>query len=280
MTAEIIDGKLLAREIRDNLSLKIRELKRVPSLSVILVGDDEASKIYVHNKQKTALEIGTKCEVFELPESTTEKDLKALIERLNNDNGVDGILIQLPLPSHINSLEIISLISPSKDVDGFSPYNTGMVQIGSQDAIVAATPKGILAILNSVMGDLSGKHAVIIGRSNIVGKPLVGLLLNQDCTLSVTHSKTKNIQEITKTADILISACGVPGLIKKSWVKEGGVVIDVGISRVDGKICGDTDFNEVSEVASYITPVPGGVGPMTIAMLLDNLYNIAAKRNQ
>jgi methylenetetrahydrofolate dehydrogenase (NADP+)/methenyltetrahydrofolate cyclohydrolase len=180
----------------------------------------------------------------------------------------------------MDPLGIISLINPSKDVDGFSPYNAGLVQVNSSDAIIAATPKGILAMLNSIMPDLSGKHAVVIGRSNIVGKPLASLLLNQDCTLSVVHSKTKDIKDVTGMADILISACGVPGLVNKSWVKKGAVVIDVGISRVGDKIRGDVDFEEVSEIASYISPVPGGVGPMTIAMLLDNLYKMAVKKGR
>ncbi len=277
MAATIIDGKFLALETKEKLKDLIEKETIKPKLAVILVGDDEASRIYVSNKQKAAAEVGIECNVLKF-DNISEKDLAELVEQLNDDPSVNGILVQLPLPRHINSDIIIKLINPLKDVDGFSPCNLGLLQMGSKDAIVAATPKGVFKMLKTVCSDLDGKNAVIVGRSNIVGKPLASLLLNNDCTVSLTHSHTKNIKDLTSKADILVAACGVPKLVKKDWVKKGAIVIDVGISKVDGKIVGDVDFEEVSEIASYISKVPGGVGPMTVAMLLDNTYEAFKRR--
>ena len=229
-------------------------------------------------RKKAANEIGMGCEILEFSASIGENALLEVIEGLNADPHVSGILVQLPLPEHINPLKVLSKINPEKDVDGFSPYNAGLLACKGPSAVVAATPKGILKLLESTGETLSGKHAVIIGRSNIVGRPLAMLLLNQDCTVTVTHSKTRNLEELTRQADILVAACGCAKMVKKDWVKPGAVVIDVGINRVDGKLCGDVDFDEVKEVASYITPVPGGVGPMTVAMLMENVYDAARRQ--
>lgn len=279
MTAEIIDGKKTAQELRDALAVKIALLDKKPSLAVVLVGNNEASRIYVRNKEKMAAEVGIKCSLFELEDNISEDELLGLVERLNFDDTVDGILVQMPLPKHINSAKVIEAIDPWKDVDGFSPYNAGLLHLNDKKAIVAATPKGVLHLLKSKIADLSGLHAVIIGRSNIVGRPLASLLLNNDCTVTIAHSRTREIEKICQQADILVAACGCPRMVKKSWLKEGVIVIDVGINRVDGKLCGDVDFEEAKEVASYITPVPGGVGPMTIASLLENTY-LAAIMNK
>ena len=269
MTAKILDGKAMAQQVRQQLAAKVAENQTEAFLAVVLVGDDEASKIYDRNKKKAANEIGMGCEILEFSASIGENALLEVIEGLNADPHVSGILVQLPLPEHIN---------PEKDVDGFSPYNAGLLACKGPSAVVAATPKGILKLLESTGETLSGKHAVIIGRSNIVGRPLAMLLLNQDCTVTVTHSKTRNLEELTRQADILVAACGCAKMVKKDWVKPGAVVIDVGINRVDGKLCGDVDFDEVKEVASYITPVPGGVGPMTVAMLMENVYDAARRQ--
>lgn len=279
MVAKIIDGKNLALQIRADLASKIFNLEYAPHLAVILVGNDEASLIYDRNKQKAANALGMECDLFHLEEKTSEVELLKLIDKLNLDSKVNGILVQLPLPDHINTRVIIEKINPSKDVDGFSPCNAGLLQAKDDKAIIAATPKGILYLLQSVCDDLSGKNVVIIGRSNIVGRPMASLLLNHDCTVTITHSKTQNLSEVTKRADIVISACGCPKMVKKDWIKKGAIVIDVGINRSEGKLCGDVDFDGVSEVASYITPVPGGVGPMTVAMLLQNTYEAFLNQN-
>lgn len=277
--AQIIDGKFLAQKLREEITEKIAKRLINPNLAVVLVGNNEASLIYDRNKQKAALAMGMECEIYHLPEETEQGVLLDLIEQLNADPKVNGILVQLPLPRHLDTLSVISKIKPEKDVDGFSPVNAGLLMSKSPQAVVAATPKGILYMLQAVCGDLSGKHAVIIGRSNIVGRPLSALLLNHDCTLTIVHSKSKNIQEITKQADILVAACGKAKLVKKDWVKKGAIVIDVGINRVDGKLCGDVDFDDVKTQAAYLTPVPGGVGPMTIAMLLSNTYEAFLAQN-
>lgn len=275
MTATIIDGKALAQEVRTKLAKRIEDEKVEAFLAVILVGDDEASKIYDRNKKKAALEVGIDCEIMEFSASIGENALLEVISELNDDDHVSGILVQLPLPEHISPLKVLSKISSQKDVDGFSPYNAGLLQANDANAVVAATPKGILQMLQSTGVELSGRHAVIIGRSNIVGRPIATLLLNHDCTVTITHTKTQNLPEITKQADILVVACGCAKLVKKDWVKQGAIVIDVGMNRMDGKLCGDVDFAEVAEVASFITPVPGGVGPMTVAMLLENTFEAA-----
>lgn len=283
MTAHIIDGKSIAKQIRDNLKSKIgiNNSAISPTLAVILVGDNEASQIYVRNKKKAADEIGINCQILELSSSIGENALLEVIEQLNTDENIHGIIVQLPLPKHIDALKILSKINPLKDVDGFSPYNTGLLSYNDPNAFISATPKGILELLKSTGTELAGKHAVIIGRSNIVGKPVSMLLLNNDCTVTITHSKTKEIASIIRTADIVIAACGQAKLVKSDWIKEGAIVIDVGINREDGKLCGDVDFENVKEKAAYITPVPGGVGPMTIAMLLSNTYEaFCLQKNQ
>ncbi len=272
MSAQLINGKEIALALREELAAELAFKKYRPHLAVVLVGNDEASLIYDRNKQKAALAAGMDCDLHHLPEETTEDDLLDLIGRLNGDDNIHGVMVQLPLPKHINGRRIIEAICPEKDVDGFTPQNAGRLLLKDERAIVSATPAGILHLLKTVHQNLSGLHAVIIGRSNIVGKPLASLLLNQDCTVTVIHSKTVNPKEITRQADILIAACGCPKMVKKDWVKEGATIVDVGINRIDGKLCGDVDFDDVCDEAAFITPVPGGVGPMTIAMLLRNTY--------
>ncbi len=280
MTAQIIDGKKIASKIRADLAKKVEQLpgEVMPVLAVVLVGDNEASRIYVRNKKKAAAEVGIGCEVLEMNEGIGENALLATIEELNENPHVNGIIVQLPLPEHINPLKILSAIRPEKDVDGFNPYNAGLLACKEPEAVVSATPKGILKLLQTTGIDLCGKHAVIIGRSNIVGRPAAMVLLNHDCTVTVTHSKTVDLPSIVRQADIVVAACGCPKLVKKDWLKEGAVVIDVGINRVEGKLCGDVDFEDAKEKASFITPVPGGVGPMTVAMLLENTYEAALKQ--
>ncbi len=277
--AQIIDGKALALTIRTELSKKVAAIPLKPNLAVVLVGNDEASLIYDRNKQKAAQAMGMDCEIYHLPENVAEYELLELISQLNNDTRVNGVLVQLPLPKHINTQNVLMQINPEKDVDGFNPYNVGLLQANSPKAMVPATPKGVLYILKHFCSDLSGKYAVIIGRSNIVGKPMAALLLNQNCTVTIVHSKTQNIEKIVQQADIVIAACGKPQVVKADWIKDGAFVIDVGINRVDGKIYGDVDFENVCKKASYITPVPGGVGPMTIAMLLENTFDAFIRQN-
>lgn len=275
MTAQLINGKELSASYRANLKDKIDKFpsEEVPVLAVIMVGDNEASRIYVRHKQKAAAEVGIGCEVFELSDSIGEQALLEVIDELNANHHINGIIVQLPLPKHLNTLKILSRILPEKDVDGFCPKNSGLLSYNSDDALISATPKGVLALLKSTEITLSGKHTVIIGRSNIVGKPLAMLLLNQNCTVTVAHSKTTDLPNLLKTADIVVAACGQPKMVKGDWLKEGAVVIDVGINRDDnGKLCGDVDFESALPKASFITPVPGGVGPMTIAMLLENTF--------
>ena len=272
MTACIIDGKQIAAKIRTDLKKKISLLNQEPHLAIVLVGEDDSSLIYVRNKQKAAAEIGIKTTLYHLNETTTEDKLLALVDRCNTDPTVNGIIVQLPLPAHINAHRIINRISPLKDVDGFHPYNTGMLQNNEKPYFIAATPLGIMTLIKEVCADLRGKNVVIIGASLIVGRPLATLMLNQECTVSITHIHTRNIQELTRKADILVAACGVAKLVKADWIKNDSILIDVGINRENGKICGDIDFDDVLEKAAAITPVPGGVGPMTIAMLLQNTY--------
>ncbi len=285
MTAEIIDGKFLAHKVKEKVSKAVSTLSKeniVPGLATIIVGTDAASSIYVKNKGKSANEVGIKSFQYALPEDIVEEDLLELIEKLNQNNDVDGILVQLPLPKHINSDLVIDSIDPSKDVDGFNILNAGSLFIG-RDGVIPCTPLGCLLMLRSINIDLKGKHAVIIGRSNIVGKPMAQLLLREDCTITTVHSKTKNIVKIVKDADIIIAAVGIPNFVNSSWIKKGAIAIDVGINRlkIDGKnkLVGDIKFDEAKEVTSYITPVPGGVGPMTIACLLMNTVLQCVKRN-
>ena len=277
--AQIIDGKALALKIRDEIAKKVDTCSLKPNLAVILVGNDETSLIYDRNKQKAAQAMGMDCHIYYLEETATERELLELISQLNNDARVNGILVQLPLPSHMNALHILTHISPDKDVDGFNPYNVGLLQANSPQAFVPATPKGILYMLEQIYPDLTGKNVVVIGRSNIVGKPIANLLLNKSCTVTVVHSKTQQIESIVRQADIVIAACGKPQIVKANWIKDGAFVVDVGINRIDGKICGDVDFENVRQKAAYITPVPGGVGPMTIAMLLANTFDAFARQN-
>lgn len=277
--AKIIDGKKAALDLREKLAQQVAQYDKKPELAVILAGNDEASLIYDRNKQKAAQAAGMKCEIFHLPEDVSQDEVLSLIERLNANDNVNGIIVQLPLPKQISQAEILKKIKPEKDVDGFCPVNAGLLLANSPEAIAAATPKGIMHLLKSVFSDLSGKKAVVIGRSNIVGKPLASLLLNSNCTVTVVHSKTRDIENETRQADIVIAACGCPKMVKASWIKEGAVLIDVGINRVDGKLCGDIDFDDVKNKAAYITPVPGGVGPMTVAMLLENTFEAFLHQN-
>ena len=279
MTAKVIDGKSMAQNLREELAKRVNELNKKPHLAVILVGNDEASIIYDRNKKKAAENIGMTCNIHHLPEETTEDKIIELINNLNNDSDVNGIIVQMPLPKHLNADKIVEQIRTDKDVDGFGFYNMGLLHSNNKNAFVAATPQGVLYMLQKTLGDLSGLHAVIIGRSNIVGRPLASLLLNNHCTVTVAHSKTKNLPELTKQADIVVAACGVAKMVKKDWIKDGATVIDVGINRIDGKLCGDVDFDEVKEVAGFITPVPGGVGPMTVAMLMNNTLLAYIKQN-
>ena len=276
--AEIIDGKALAKKIRAELKLEVDELKKKginPKLAVIMVGEDKASKVYVKNKSKACEEIGVEFEEFLLDENTKMEELLELIDKLNNRDDVHGILLQSPIPKHLDINKAFNAIDYRKDVDGFNPVNVGKLVIG-QDCFVSCTPLGVIKMLEEYGIEIEGKNAVVIGRSNIVGKPLAQCLLAKNATVTVCHSRTKNIHEITSNADILVAALGKPQYVKSHMVKEGAVVIDVGINRTDdGKLVGDVDFEEVSKKASYITPVPGGVGPMTIAMLMNNVVKAA-----
>ena len=276
--AVILNGKEVARKTRENLKSKVEELKKkniFPKLAVIMVGDDGASKIYVRNKSKACEELGIEYEEFLLDENTTQQQLLQLINELNERNDVHGILLQSPVPKHLDINEAFRTISPEKDVDGFNPVNVGKLVLG-QDTFISCTPFGVMKLLEEYNIETEGKNAVVIGRSNIVGKPMLQCLLNKHATVTICHSKTENLKEITKKADILVAAIGKAKFVTKDMVKPGAVVIDVGINRNEqGKVCGDVDFNEVEGVASYITPVPGGVGPMTVAMLMENIVKAA-----
>ena len=271
--AKLIDGKLISKQIKDELKVeaaKLKEAGREVTLAVIQVGNDPASTVYVGNKKKACDYIGIRSLAYELPESTTQEELLKLVEELNDRDDVDGILVQLPLPSHIDEDTVIRTISPKKDVDGFHPQSVGALSIG-QKGFVSCTPAGIIELLKRSDVDIEGKECVIIGRSNIVGKPMALLMLRENATVTICHSRTKNLKEVAKRADILIVAIGKPEFVTSEYVKEGAVVIDVGIHRCDnGKLCGDVLFSDVEPIASAITPVPGGVGPMTIAMLMHN----------
>ena len=275
---EILDGKELAQKIRSNLKIKVDELKLEgihPKLAVIMVGEDPSSKIYVRNKSKACEEIGIEYEEFLLKDTIQMEELLKLIDTLNKRQDVHGILLQSPIPNNLDINLAFKSIVPEKDVDGFNPVNVGRLCV-NQDGFVSCTPFGVMKLLEEYNIDVEGKNAVIIGRSNIVGKPMAQCLLNKNATITICHSKTKKLDKITKTADILISAVGKPKFVKKNMVKEGAVVIDVGTNRLeDGKLVGDVDFDEVAPITSYITKVPGGVGPMTIAMLMTNIVKAA-----
>ena len=270
---QIIDGKKISQEIKDELREKVTAFKeqgKTFTLAVIQVGNDPASSVYVNNKKKACAYIGIESRSYELPQETTEEELLDLVRELNEDNTVGGILVQLPLPEHIDEDKVLLAISPEKDVDGFHPMNVGNLSIG-RPSFVSCTPAGIIQLLKRSGVEIQGKECVVLGRSNIVGKPMAMLLLRENGTVTVCHSRTKNLKEITKRADILVVAIGKPKFVDASYVKEGAVVIDVGIHRnEDNKLCGDVDFDSVAPHTSAITPVPGGVGPMTIAMLMNN----------
>jgi methylenetetrahydrofolate dehydrogenase (NADP+)/methenyltetrahydrofolate cyclohydrolase len=274
---KIIDGKALAAKLRAELKLKIDEKERKPGLAVVIVGEDPASRIYVRNKIKACAELGMRSYCHELPQNSSQEEVETLLDKLAADKEVDGILLQMPLPKHLNA-ELAALHIPfEKDVDGFSARNLGLLMQNKQ-LVAACTPAGVMKLLENEGVDLTGKHAVVIGRSETVGKPMAMLLLNANATVTVCHSKTKDLPKICKQADILISAVGRPKFVTADMVKDGAVVIDVGMNRDEnGKLCGDVDFEEVKEKASCITPVPGGVGPMTITMLLYNTYLMANK---
>jgi methylenetetrahydrofolate dehydrogenase (NADP+) / methenyltetrahydrofolate cyclohydrolase len=278
MTAQLINGKELSSELKQKMKVEVEELKQkglTPHLTVVLVGDNPASKSYVKGKEKAAEITGISSSLIELPSSTSEAELLQLIDELNEDKSVHGILVQLPLPDQIREQQVIEAIHPDKDVDGFHPSNIGKMMTG-EDTFLPCTPYGIITMLKSKNIEIEGKHAVVIGRSNIVGKPVGQLLLNENATVTYCHSRTKNMKEIAANADILVAAIGKENAITSDYVKDGAVVIDVGINRkADGKLTGDVDFENVKEKASYITPVPRGVGPMTITMLLKNTIKAA-----
>jgi len=293
--SKIISGKEIAQNLRDKLKQEIFDLKNkigsVPGLAVVQVGNVAASSVYVKAKTKSAIEVGIEVIDHHLPEETTEQELLKLVDNLNNQINVNGILVQLPLPNHINEQRVLDSIHPDKDADGFHPLNVGKLSIANyndESLLIPCTPYGCLIMLKGLGIDLSGKNAVVIGRSNIVGKPMAQLLLKESCTVTIAHSKTKNIEEICKNADIVVAAVGRPKIVKGDWIKKGAVVIDVGINRITveaegeikNKLVGDVDFDEASKNASAITPVPGGVGPMTIACLLRNTTIAFKNKNQ
>lgn len=271
--AQLIDGKLISTQIKDELKAEVAILKEkgiVPCLAVIQVGNDPASSVYVNNKKKACAYIGIESKSYELDEAISQDELLALVDELNQDNSVNGILVQLPLPKHIDENAVIHAIAPEKDVDGFHPETVGNMCIGSK-GFLPCTPAGVIQLLKRSNIEIAGKECVVIGRSNIVGKPMALLLLRENGTVTITHSRTKDLQEVTKRADILVAAIGKPKFVTAEYVKEGAVVIDVGIHRNENnKLCGDVDFDDVIGKVSAITPVPGGVGPMTIAMLMNN----------
>ena len=278
--AVLMDGKIMAAQLMEGLKNRVNALKEKGTgigLAVILVGEDPASQVYVRNKGKACEELGIHSETIRLPEETSQNDLENLIEKLNQDNRIDGILVQLPLPRHLNEARVLRKIIPEKDVDGFHIENAGKLFTGQQ-GVVACTPKGIMHMLKEAKVPLSGKHAVVIGRSNIVGKPIAMLLLDENCTVTICHSRTQDLPSHTGQADILVAAVGRAGFVTADMVKPGAAVVDVGINRVNGKVVGDVDFEAVEKVAGYISPVPGGVGKMTIGMLMENTIEAAERK--
>ena len=278
----LIDGKKAAAELREELKQEVAELKtkynKVPGLTVILIGDMAPSQIYVRNKEKSANEVGLKSEVIRYPDTVEEKTILEKIKELNNDENISGILVQLPLPKHIDKQKVIETITPSKDVDGFHPMNVGNLSSGYESS-VPCTPLGCYLMIKKIEPNLSGKKAVMIGRSNLNGKPMAQLLLKENCTVTITHSRTKDLKAECLEADIIVAAVGIPELVKADWVKKDAIVIDVGINKTENGLVGDVAFDEVSKVAKALTPVPGGVGPMTIACLLKNTVD-CFKRSQ
>ncbi|MBC8531167.1 bifunctional methylenetetrahydrofolate dehydrogenase/methenyltetrahydrofolate cyclohydrolase FolD [Gehongia tenuis] len=278
MSAQIIDGKKVSKDVREELKAKCEDLKAKgvePCLAVVLVGDDPGSQVYVRNKERGCAEVGIKSIAYRLDAGITQQTLLELVDKLNRDPAVHGILVQLPLPKHLDEKEVLRLIDPKKDVDGFHVVNAGSLFTGEGGGFVSCTPQGIMRLIASTGVSIEGKNAVVIGRSNIVGKPMAMLLLNANATVTVCHSRTKNLKEIAKGADILVVAIGRPEFVTGDMIKSGAVVIDVGMNRVDGKLKGDVKFDEAKEVAGYVTPVPGGVGPTTITMLLSNTLQAA-----
>ena len=279
MAAKLLDGKLIAAQVEEALTQRIAALAKqgtVPGLTVILVGDDPASQTYVRNKEKACARLGIRSQTLRLPADASQQELEAAIVRANQDEAVHGILVQLPLPGHLDAEHALALICPEKDVDGFHEVNLGRLMRGTAD-VVACTPKGVMRMLDSAGIDPAGKNAVVVGRTLIVGKPMALLLLARDATVTVCHSHTRHLADITRQADLLVAAVGKPRVITADMVRDGAVVVDVGINRVDGKLCGDVDFDAVAQKASYISPVPGGVGKMTIAMLMENTVLAAEK---
>jgi methylenetetrahydrofolate dehydrogenase (NADP+)/methenyltetrahydrofolate cyclohydrolase len=278
----LIDGKKIAAELREELKQEVAELKikynKIPGLTVILIGDMAPSQIYVRNKEKSASEVGLKSEVIRYPDTVEEKTILDKIEELNNDENISGILVQLPLPKHIDKQKVIETITPSKDVDGFHPMNVGNLSSGYESS-VPCTPLGCYLMIKKIEPNLSGKKAVMIGRSNLNGKPMAQLLLKENCTVTITHSRTKDLKAECLEADIIVAAVGIPELVKADWIKKDAIVIDVGINKTENGLVGDVAFDEVSKVAKALTPVPGGVGPMTIACLLKNTID-CFKRSQ
>ncbi|MBQ4110370.1 MAG: bifunctional methylenetetrahydrofolate dehydrogenase/methenyltetrahydrofolate cyclohydrolase FolD [Clostridia bacterium] len=278
MSAKIIDGKQVSANIKERIKKEVAEIKSkgvTPGLAVVIVGDDPASRVYVNSKKKSCEELGMLSREYALSEDTKEEDLVALVEKLNKDDEIHGILVQLPLPKQIDEEKIINAIDPKKDVDAFHPANVGKIMIGNFDYL-PCTPAGVMELIKETGIEIEGKECVIIGRSNIVGKPQAMLMLHKNATVTICHSRTKDLKEVVKRADIVVAAVGRPNFVTADMVKEGAVVIDVGINRLENKkLCGDVDFESVSKVASYITPVPGGVGPMTIAMLMQNTLTAA-----
>ena len=281
--AVIISGKEVSAKVRADVKEECEQLKSkgiTPGLAVIIVGDDPASRVYVNNKKKACADVGFLSEEYALPAETTQEELLALIEKLNSKPDINGILCQLPLPKHLDEKAVINAISPLKDVDAFHPSNVGKIMIGDFD-FLPCTPAGVMEMLDYYNIEIAGKECVVVGRSNIVGKPMAMLLLHRNGTVTVCHSKTKNLKEVCKRADILVAAVGIPKFVSGDMIKEGAVVIDVGINRTaDGKLCGDVDFAEAEKLASYITPVPGGVGPMTIAVLMKNTLTAFKLQNK
>lgn len=271
---QIIDGKKTSQDIKNEIKAEVEQLKKetgkIPGLAVIIVGEDPASKVYVNSKEKTCIELGFHSEKYVLKEDATEKELLDLVDKLNRDENIDGILVQLPIPKHMDSQKVIAAISPEKDVDGFHPISAGKLAVGDKNTFYPCTPYGVIELLKRYNIEISGKNAVVVGRSNIVGKPVAMLLLQENATVTIAHSKTKNLADVIRGADIVIAALGKTKFITADMVSDGAVVVDVGISRVDGKLFGDVDYENVKDKCSFITPVPGGVGPMTIAMLMKN----------
>ncbi|MBO5369548.1 MAG: bifunctional methylenetetrahydrofolate dehydrogenase/methenyltetrahydrofolate cyclohydrolase FolD [Clostridia bacterium] len=282
MSYQILDGKKVSQKVKDNLKEKVASLKANgvnPGLAVVIVGDDSASRVYVNNKKKACEYCGIYSEEYALPAETTEGELLELVQTLNNKSDIHGILVQLPLPKHINEETIINAIRPEKDVDAFHPTNVGKIMIGNFD-FLPCTPAGVMELLDDAGIDLCGKHCVVIGRSNIVGKPQAMLLLHKNATVTICHSKTANLKEVARTADVLVVAVGRAKMVDEEYIKDGAVVIDVGMDRDEnGKLCGDVDFDSACKKASYITPVPGGVGPMTIATLMKNAVTAAQRQS-